>query len=57
MFDIGAVRPATLAGARGIEMDYAYATEGDNLERLGTARAAVIGGKLYVVSFDAPKVR
>lgn len=56
VFDVGTVRPATLAGARGIEMDFAYATEGDNLERQGTARAAVIGGKLYLISFDAPKI-
>jgi hypothetical protein len=56
VFEVGAVRPATLAGARGIEMDFTYATEGDNLERQGIARAAVIGGKLYVISFDAPKI-
>ncbi|QGN55317.1 hypothetical protein [Novosphingobium sp. Gsoil 351] len=56
VFEVGAVRPATLAGAAGIEMDYAYATEGDNLERQGVARAAVVGGKLYVISFDAPKI-
>lgn len=56
VFDVGAVRPATLAGARGIEMDFTYASEGDNLERQGIARAAVIGGKLYVISYDAPKI-
>ena len=56
VFEVGAVRPATLAGASGIEMDFTYATEGDNLERQGTARAAVIGGKLYMISFDAPKI-
>lgn len=56
VFEVGTVRPANLAGARGIEMDFTYATEGDNLERQGTARAAVIGGKLYVISFDAPKI-
>ena len=56
VFEVGAVRPAMLAGASGIEMDYTYATEGDNLERQGTARAAVIGGKLYMISFDAPKI-
>jgi hypothetical protein len=56
VFEVGAVRPATLAGARGIEMDFTYATEGDNLERQGVARAAVIGGRLYVISFDAPKI-
>lgn len=56
VFELGAVRPATLAGAQGVEMDFSYATEGDNLERRGTARAAVIGGRLYMISFDAPKI-
>ena len=56
VFEVGAVRPAKLAGADGVEMDFSYATEGDNLERKGTARAAVIGGKLYMISFDAPKI-
>lgn len=56
VFDVVAVRPATLAGANGIEMDFTYASEGDNLERQGTARAAVVGGKLYVISYDAPKI-
>ena len=56
VFELGAVRPATLAGTQGLEMDFSYATEGDNLERRGTARAAVIGGRLYMVSYDAPKL-
>ena len=56
VFEVTAVRPARLAGADGIEMDFAYATEGDNLERKGVARAAVIGQRLYVISFDAPKI-
>lgn len=56
IFDVGAVRPTILAGVSGLEMDYTYATEGDNLERKGVARAAVIGGKLYLISYDAPKI-
>ena len=56
LFEVTAVRPAKLAGADGVEMDFAYATEGDNLERRGVARAATIGGRLYLISFDAPKL-
>ena len=56
VFEVGAVRPAQLAGHPGVEMDFAYATEGDNLERKGTARAAVIGQRLYLITFDAPKL-
>ena len=56
VFEVGAVRPAQLAGHPGVEMEFAYASEGDNLERKGIARAAVIGQKLYLISFDAPKI-
>jgi hypothetical protein len=56
LFEVTAVRPARLAGYEGVEMDFSYATEGDNLERRGTARAATINGKLYIISFDAPKL-
>ena len=56
VFEVGAVRPAQLAGHPGVEMDFTYATEGDNLERKGTARAAVIGQRLYLITYDAPKL-
>ena len=56
VFEVGAVRPAQLAGHPGVEMDFSYATEGDNLERKGTARAAVIGQRLYLITYDAPKI-
>jgi hypothetical protein len=56
VFEVGAVRPAQLAGHPGVEMDFTYATEGDNLERKGVARAAVIGERLYLISYDAPKI-
>jgi hypothetical protein len=56
VFEVGAVRPAQLAGYPGVEMDFTYATEGDNLERKGTARAAVIGQRLYLITYDAPKI-
>ena len=56
VFEVVAVRPAQLAGHPGVEMDFTYATEGDNLERKGTARAAVIGQRLYLITYDAPKL-
>ena len=56
VFEVVAVRPAQLAGHPGVEMDFTYATEGDNLERMGTARAAVIGQRLYLITYDAPKL-
>jgi hypothetical protein len=56
LFETFDVRPATLAGYPGVAFGYSYTTVDDNLERLGLARAAVIGGTLYLITFDAPKL-
>lgn len=55
LFALGEVRPATLAGHQGVHFTYRY-TGGDNVERLGEARAAVIAGRLYLIAFDAPRL-
>ena len=56
LFETFDVRPARLAGHPGVEFGYSYASQSDNLERRGLARAAVVGGKLYLITFDAPKL-
>ena len=53
LFAIGEVRPATLAGYPGGHFEYSY-TAGDNLERKGEVRFAVIDERLYMITFDAP---
>jgi hypothetical protein len=49
------VRPATLAGHPAVEFDWSY-TGGDEVDRVGLVRAAIIDGKLYLINFDAPKL-
>ena len=49
------VRPATLAGYPAVEFDWSY-TGGDEVERKGLVRAAIVGGKLYMINFDAPRL-
>ena len=56
LFQVTDVRPAKLAGVDGVHFAYSYASEGDNLERRGEVRAATIGGKLYLINFDAAKI-
>lgn len=56
LFETYAVRPAQLAGHRGVEFGYSYVSAADNLERRGLARAAIIGGRLYLITFDAPQL-
>lgn len=49
------VRPATLAGHPAVEFDWSY-TGADEIERLGLVRAAIVGGRLYIINFDAPRL-
>lgn len=49
------VRPATLAGHPAVEFDWSY-TGGDEVERKGLVRAAIVGDRLYMINFDAPKL-
>lgn len=56
LFEVTEVRPAKLAGFDGVHFAYSYSTQGDNLERRGEVRAAVIAGKLYLINFDAAKI-
>ena len=55
LFTTEAVEPATLGGHPGVRMRFRY-TASDELERKGEAVAAIVAGKLYVVSFDAPAI-
>ncbi len=55
LFTTEAVEPATLGGHPGVRMRFSY-TSSDELERKGEAVAAIVGGKLYAVSFDAPAI-
>lgn len=54
LFEVDSVEPATLAGHQGVRFTYHYAVQGDELRRNGEARAAIIGGKLYLIDFSAP---
>lgn len=54
-FSITGVAPTRFLGAEGVRFTYEYADE-DNLTRRGEARAALIGGKLYMATFDAPRL-
>lgn len=49
------VTPESFLGSTGIRFTYEYADD-DNLTRKGEARAALIRGKLYMATFDAPRL-
>jgi hypothetical protein len=54
LFTIDAVEPATLGGAAGVRFTFSFSTEGEDVARKGEAIAAMVGGKLWLISFEAP---
>lgn len=49
------VEPTRFLGQEGVKFVFEY-VDGDALTRHGEAHAAIIGGKLYMISFDAPRL-
>jgi hypothetical protein len=54
-FTVTGSTPSPFLGAKGVTFTYRY-VDRDDLPREGEARAALIGGKLYMVTFDAPRL-
>lgn len=54
-FSLLSTDPVTFLGKDGVRFTYDY-TDDDELTRKGEARAAIIGGKLYMMTFDAPRL-
>ena len=54
-FQLLATEPTTFLGHQGVQFTYEY-TDADHLTRKGEARAAIIDGRLYMITFDAPRL-
>lgn len=54
-FTLTGSKPGLFLGQQGVNFTYEY-TDQDNLPRKGEARAALVGKKLYMVTFDAPRL-
>lgn len=54
-FSLTGSAPGKFLGRDGIRFTYDY-VDGDNLPRKGEAHAALIGGRLYMATFDAPRL-
>lgn len=54
-FQVTAVEPTRFLESEGVLFTYEF-TDEDQLTRKGEARAAIIGGKLYLVTFEAPRL-
>jgi hypothetical protein len=55
LMKIESIEPANFAGAPGFRFTYSFVV-GDEVKRLGEARGAIIGDKLYMATFEAPKI-
>jgi hypothetical protein len=51
---IDTVEPATFAGSKGVRFTYAFTRQGETLHRRGEGRGAMIGGRLYLITYEAP---
>ena len=54
-FQLLSTEPQRFLGQDGVTFTYQY-TDADELTRQGEARAAIISGKLYMATFDAPRL-
>jgi len=53
-FGIDVIEPARFAGNDGVRFTYHFSKQNETLQRRGEARGAVIGGKLYMITYEAP---
>lgn len=56
LFALEEMSPAPLAGQPGFSMRYRYTLPGDDVARRGAARGAVIGGRLFLITYEAPAI-
>jgi len=56
LMSIDSVAPTTFAGSPGFHFTYSLVTQGEEVRRKGEANGAIIGGKLYMITYEAPVI-
>jgi hypothetical protein len=56
LFAVEGVEAATFAGNRGFRFRYSFTLEGEEVKRLGEATGAIVGGKLWMITYEAPAI-
>jgi len=56
LMKIEGVTPTTFLGAKGVHFAYSFSRPDEEVRRKGEASAAIIGGRLYMITFEAPNV-
>lgn len=55
LMTIDSIEPITFAGSKGVRFTYSF-TQQDNVKRKGEATAAIVNGRLFMISFEAPTI-
>ncbi|MEG8043038.1 hypothetical protein O6V14_15315 [Sphingomonas faeni] len=53
---IDGIWPIAFAGTKGVRFTYHFSKQNETLQRRGEARGAMVGGKLYMVTYEAPSL-
>ena len=56
LFAVEGMEPMAFAGRPGIRFTYSFTRPNEDLPRKGEGRAAMIDGKLYLITFEAPRL-
>jgi hypothetical protein len=56
LFSVDSIEPAKFSGSDGFSFSYSFTVQDEEVARKGLARGAIIGGKLYMVTYEAPKI-
>ena len=56
LFSVDSLEPALFAGRQGVRFTYSFTRPNEDLPRKGEGRAALVGGKLYMITFEAPRL-
>lgn len=56
LFTIEGMEAVPFLGKPGVRFTYSFTRPGDDLPRKGEGRAAIIDGKLYMITFEAPRL-
>lgn len=56
LISIDSIEPAIFGGSQGFRFTYSFTVQGEEVRRLGEARGAIVGGKLYMMTFEAPVI-
>ncbi|MGL5836882.1 MAG: hypothetical protein ACRCY3_00090 [Sphingorhabdus sp.] len=56
LMSVDKIEPATFAGKSGVRFAYSFTVQGEEVKRKGEATGAIVDGRLYMISYEAPVI-